>query len=191
MGTKCLRLAGVVVAVLAIACSEGSSFRSPTAPATPPAAPASGPVAPVVGWTGTFTVVGAEPAGDCVAEAFARDRGRSAPLELELPQASKGASGRFEIFGNSICGFQVLDSGQGSLQLGVESWCGWENDDWSYREACGSVPADTLMFSKLVLPDPGTRSVLRGEGRIVLDRSYAVSGPLPTVTLTVSFDLRR
>lgn len=180
-----------LVAATMLACSDGSSFRSPTAPAAPPAAPASGPFAPVVGWSGSFTVLDAGPAGDCVADAFTRDGARSAPLELELPQASKGASGRFEIFGNSICSFQVLESGQGSLQLGVEPWCGWENDAWSYREACGSVPADSMQYSTFVLPDPGTRGVLRGEGRIVLDRGFAVSGNLPNVTLTVFFDLRQ
>lgn len=86
---------------------------------------------------------------------------------------------------------EIESAGSGELTVGIESYCGWENDAWSYREACGSVAADALVFSSFALPDPGAGSVLRGTGRIVLDRSFAVSGPLPTVTLTVAFDLRR
>lgn len=178
------RISIALLAAGLAACSDGSSFRTPTAPAPEPAGA-------VVSYTGSFTVLEAEPAGDCVADAFARDQDRTAALEFHLSQVAAGARGQFEVWGGWGCGLEVLDSSAGKLELAVDSWCGWENDAWSYRAACGSAAADTLMFSRFVLPAPGVGSDLQGTGQIVLDRSAAVSGPLPTVTLTVAFDLRR
>jgi len=174
-----------LVAATVFSCSDGSSFRTPTAPATDPDWP-------FVSYTGSFTVLGAEPAGDCVADAFARDRERSGALTVALPKAmAPGERGVFEIWASLSCNLEVRRSGGGELEVDIDPWCGWENSEWLYSEACGSVPAESLLFSKFVLPDPGAGTALRGTGQIVLDRGITVSGPLPTVTLTVAYDLRR
>lgn len=184
MNGKCLRLAGIAVAALAAACSDGSSFRSPTAPAPEPGVPAAS-------YGGSFTILGAEPAGDCVADAFARDQDRVGALEFFLWQVSPGARGQFEVWDFLGCGLQVLESSSGKLELAPDPWCGWENDSWSYSGACGSAAADGLFFSRFVLPYTGAGTEIQGTGQIVLDRGSTVSGPLPTVTLTVVYDLHR
>lgn len=172
-GAACL----LTVASLSTACDSDTQYSSPTAPP------------PVESFVGSFSIRGAEPVGDCVAKEFSRDQGRvAAPFTLDLPGAlSSPSPGRFTIWYAVGCdATSVSWAPDGSLVYEIESYCEWENSDWSYAGSCGEV-ANTLVFSKILLPPP-VEGRIQGTGTITL--TYAASATARPIELAVEFDLR-
>lgn len=183
MDGKWLWRAGVVVAALAVACSDS---RSPTAPP-------SAPVATFGGFVGFVTILGAGPAGDCVGDRLAARSGFTFWLEVGLERAADGSwtgtyytSDFFQAAGTG-CRVHVIGSGGGYLDLELYPYCDFSLEDWTFAADC--APLDQgLVAGRLHLPAPSGEPVLaiQGEGTALV-RRYPET--LPPLELAVRFDL--
>lgn len=186
MGTDCLRLAGVVVAALAVACGDS---RSPTAP---PALPPP-PVATFDGFAGPVTILGGGPTGDCVGDRLAAEAGQEFWLEIGLERTADGtwvgtfySSDFFRVAGTG-CSARVVGSGGGYLDLELYPYCDFSLQDWTFAADCTPL-GQGLVAERLHLPEPSGEPVLaiQGAGTILVHR-YPET--LPPLELGVRFDL--
>lgn len=180
-----VRQVGPILAAAALTgCDSGTHDRSPTAPSPIPQPPA------VTYYSGSITLLGAAPGGDCVADAVSRSPGGPTAFLLGLPESLGDWTGSYS--GDLLGGcapVRVTAVGSDSVELQIYPYCNeLLYSEWPYSRSC--APADAYLIPvrmRLPAPAAGAGGVLSGQGTITLAR---FPDELGEIDLQVAFDLR-